>query len=83
MLAIPCVKWPAGYPEVAPALLCLLAASGILASLFVLTAPWRPRSAFARLPRLQLAWMGAFSLFASLGLLLIFLPPLLGFNRCT
>jgi hypothetical protein len=83
MLAIPCVKWSAENPEVAPVLLCLLAASGILAGLVVITAPWRKRSSLAKLPTLQLIWMGVFSLFASLGLLLIFLPPLLGVNRCT
>ncbi len=78
-----CVKWAGRSTAIQASILCALAVAGLVMGALVLSALWRPTSYFARLPKLQAAWIGIFMLVSSLGLLLVLLPPLFGYNRCT
>jgi hypothetical protein len=77
-----CSRWNGTTTMIQGALLSSLAVAGLIVGLLVISAPLRPRSVFAKLAPLQSTWMGAFVLVASLGMLSLVVPPMLGFNRC-
>lgn len=74
-----CVKWSGWGPAF---FLCSLAAAGLVVGALITSALWRPASLFARLPKSQVAWIGVLALASSIGLLLTFVPPIFGYNRC-
>ena len=77
-----CSRWNGTTTMIQGAILSLLAVAGLIVGLLVISGPLRPKSVFSKLAPLQSTWMGAFVLFASLGMLSLVIPPMLGFNRC-
>jgi hypothetical protein len=77
-----CVKWSGVATYLQSVFLCLLAGSGVVGGIIVVTIPWRPGSALSKLPTSQALWIGVMMIAAGLGMLSLVIPPMFGFNRC-
>jgi uncharacterized membrane protein (Fun14 family) len=77
-----CARWNGTMTMLQGAFLLSLAVVALFGGAVVVTIPWRPRSALSKLPKREALWIGVMMISASLGMLSLVVPPMLGFNRC-
>ena len=77
-----CSRWNGTTTMLQGGFLLSLAVAALFGGAVVVTIPWRPRSRLSKLPRREALWIGLMMISASLGMLSLVIPPMLGFNRC-
>jgi hypothetical protein len=77
-----CTKWIGTTTFLQGIFLASVAISALFGGAIVLTIPWRPSSSLSKLPMRQALWIGLMMIIASLGILSLVVPPILGYNRC-
>jgi hypothetical protein len=77
-----CTTWLGNTAFLQGIFLASVATSAFLGGVVVVTIPWRPRSSLSKLPMRQALWIGLRMIIASLGMLSLVVPPIVGYNRC-